>query len=184
MLTIKPVPRTRFVKIAFNTSAPELSAHLANSHAQAYIRQSVALRTRANEEAQRFLEGKLVELKARIENSEAALNRYRRTREIISLDDKENIVVERLSDLNRRLTEAEADRIALEAQVRLIRKREYDSLPAIINSPLIGTVKQQLSPLQGEYASLSTVYKAGHPRLDQLKAQVEEVGHRLRQEIQ
>jgi succinoglycan biosynthesis transport protein ExoP len=184
MLTIKPVPRTRLVKIAFNTSAPELSAHLANSHAQAYIRQGLGLRTRANEEAHRFLEGKLVELKARIENSEAALNRYRRTREIISLDDKENIVVERLSDLNKRLTEAEADRIALEAQVRLIRKREYGSLPAVINSPLIGTLKQQLSPLQGEYASFSTVYKAGHPRLDQLKAQTDEVGRRLRQEIQ
>jgi polysaccharide biosynthesis transport protein len=184
MLKIKPVPRTRLVKIAFNTPAPELSAHLANSHAQAYIRQGLGLRTRANEEAQHFLEEKLVELMGRIERSEAALNRYRRDQKIISLEDKENIVLERLSDLNKRLTEAEADRIALEAQIRLIRKRDYESVPAVINSVTIGTLKQQLVPLQGEYASLSALYKPSHPRLDQLKAQVEEIRHRLRHEIQ
>ena len=184
MLEVQPTRQTQLVKIAFHTPDPQLSARLADAHAEAYIKRGIELRTRANEEAQRFLGEKLVELKARIEKSEAALNRYRRNRAIISLDDKENIVVERLSDLNRRLTEAEADRISLEAQVRLIRKREYDSLPAVINNTLIGTLKQQLAPLQGEYASFSTVYKAGHPRLDQLKAQMDEVGSRLRQQIQ
>ena len=184
MLEVQPTRQTQLVKIAFHTPDPQLSARLADAHAEAYIKWGIELRTRANAEAQRFLGEKLVELKARIEKSEAALNRYRRDREIISLDDKENIVVERLSDLNRRLTEAEADRIALEAQVRLIRNREYDSLPAVINNTLIGTLKQQLSPLEGEYASLSTVYKAGHPRLDQLKAQMDEVLRNLRKQIQ
>jgi polysaccharide biosynthesis transport protein len=184
MLEIKPVLRTRLVKIALNTPDPKLSARLANAHAQAYIRQGLGLRTRANEEAERFLEEKLGELKGRIERSEAALNSYRRDREIISLDDKENIVVERLADLNRRLTESEADRIALEAQVHLIRKRAYDWLPAVINSPLIGTLKGELARLEGEYASLSKEFKPGYTRLDQLQAQVEESRRRLRQEIQ
>jgi polysaccharide biosynthesis transport protein len=184
MLEIKPVPRTRLVKIAFNTPDPELSARLANIHAQAYIRQGLGLRTRANEEAQLFLKEKLAELKGRMEKSEAALNRYRRDRQIISLDDKENIVVERLADLNRRLTEAEADRIALEAQVRLIRRRDYDSLPAVINSPLIGGIKSQLAHLEGEYANLATQFRPGYPRLDQLKAQVEETQRRLSREVQ
>jgi polysaccharide biosynthesis transport protein len=53
-LEIKPVQRTRLVKIALNTPNPELSARLANAHAQAYIRQGLGLRTRANEEAQGF----------------------------------------------------------------------------------------------------------------------------------
>jgi polysaccharide biosynthesis transport protein len=184
MLQIKPIPRTRLVKIGFNTPDPKLSARLANAHAQAYIRQGLGLRTRANEEAQHFLDEKLVELKGRMEQSEASLNRYRRDREIISLDDKENIVVERLTDLNKRLTEAEADRIALEAQVRLIRKRDYDTLPAVINSPLIGVLKGELAHLEGEYANLSREFKPGYPRLDQLQAQAEEFRRRLRQEIQ
>src|SRR3989442_2119988 len=149
MLEINPIPKTRLVKVGFSTPDPELSARVANAHAEAYISQGLELYTRASKEALRFLEGKLGELKERVEQSENALNRYRRDKGILSLDDKENIVVERLSDLNKLLTEAEAERIALEAQARLVRKREYDSLPAVINSTLIQTLKRQLARLQG-----------------------------------
>src|SRR5262249_26840855 len=158
---INPVQRTRLVKIAFGTSDPELSARIANAHAEAYIRQGMELRTQATEETRNFLEGKLVELKERVEKSEVALNRYLRDRGILSLDEKENIVVARLNDLNKLLTDAEAERIALEAQVRLIRKRDYDSLPAVISSTLIQTLKGQLTNLEGEYASLSAQFKPG-----------------------
>jgi succinoglycan biosynthesis transport protein ExoP len=184
MLEVQPVQHTRLVKIAFNTPDPELSARLANAHVRAYTQHRLGLHTQANEDAQRFLEEKLGELKARVETSEAALNRYRRRRQIISLDEKENIVVERLADLNKRLTAAEADRIGLESQVRLIRKRDYDALPDVINNALIRTLKEQLARLTGEYAYLSTQFKPGYPRLDQLKAQVEETRRRLQQEVQ
>src|SRR5262249_55132923 len=84
-LEIMPVPRTRLVKIAFSTPDPELAARVANMHARAYLEQGIELRSHANEEAQHFLQEKLAELKDRVEKSEAALNRYRRDRGIISL---------------------------------------------------------------------------------------------------
>lgn len=183
MLTIEPVRGTRLVEITFSTPDPALSARVANAHAEAYIRQGLKLHTLATQEAQRFLEKKLVELKARLEKSEDALNRYRRDEGIISLDEKENIVVERLADLNKRLTEAEAEHIGLEAQVQLIRMRDYDSLPAVIGNTLIQTLKAQLVRLEGEHANLAIQFKSGYPRLAQLKAQLEENRNRLMQEI-
>jgi succinoglycan biosynthesis transport protein ExoP len=183
MLEVEPIQRTRLVKIAFNAPDPQLSAQVANAHAEAYIRQGLKLRSQANQEAQSFLEEKLKELKKRVEESEAALNVYRREKGIISLDDKENIVVERLADLNKRLTEAEAERIGLEAQVHLIRRRDYDSLPAVIASGLISSLKTQLTTLQGEYANLSAQFKAGYPQLARVKANLEEVQLRLQHEI-
>ena len=183
-LEIKPVDNTHLVKLIFSAPDPNLSAEVANAHAQAYIRQSLKFRAQANEEAQRFLEENLVQLKARVEQSEAALGSYRRETGIISLDDKNNVVVERLTDLNRRLTEAEADRIALQAQVQQIRQRAYESLPSVISNQLIQTLKQQLSQLEGDYANLSAEYNLGYPRLAQLKAQVDETRRRLNREIQ
>ena len=183
-LKVRPVRNTQLVQIAFRTPDPALSAHLANTHARAYIRHGLTLRTQASGEAKRFLEEKLVELKERLQQSEAALNRYRREKKILSLDAAENVVVTRLADLNQRLTEAEAERIAFEAQVHLIRSREYGSLPAVINSTLIQTLKEQLAGLEGEYAQLSAEFKPGYPRLDHLQAQVEETQQRLNQEIQ
>src|SRR5882672_7673131 len=52
MLTIKPVPRTRLVQIAFSTPDPVLSARIANGHAQVYIRQGVGRRNQADEASQ------------------------------------------------------------------------------------------------------------------------------------
>ena len=101
---------------------------MANAHARAYIGQGLKFRARHKRRGA-FLEKKLVQLKERMEKSEAALNNYRRDKGIISLNDKENVVVDRLADLNKRLTEAEADRITLQAQVQLIRQRAFDSLP-------------------------------------------------------
>jgi polysaccharide biosynthesis transport protein len=183
-LEIKPVDNTHLVKILFSAPDPDLSAQVANAHAHAYIRQTLKLRAQANEEAQRFLEENLVQLRARVEQSEAALSSYRRETGIISLGDKDNVVVERLTDLNRRLTEAEADRIALQAQVQQIRQRAYESLPAVLNNSLIQTLKQQLSRLEGDYANLSAEYNLAYPRLAQLKAQVDETRQRLEREIQ
>lgn len=183
-LEIKPVPRTRLVKIAFSTPDPNLSASVANAHATAYIRQGIELRSQANESGLRFLEEKLVELKERIEKSETALNQYRRDKGIISVEDKENIVLDRLNDLNKRLTDAEADRIALEAQVQQVHRGNLDFLPAVIESALIQNLKQQLTVLEGEAAQLATQFKDDYPRLKQVKAQVEETRRRLRDEIQ
>jgi polysaccharide biosynthesis transport protein len=183
LLDVQPVQRTQLVNIAFQAPSAELSALVANAHAQAYIRRGVELRTRTHEEAQSFLEDKLVELKERVEKSEAALNRYRRDKGIISLDEKENTVVERLADLNRRLTEAEVERITLESQVQLIRKGHLESLPDVLDNSLIQTLTAQAARLEAEYAHLSSMFKAGYPKLDQAKAQVDETNRRLRQEI-
>src|SRR5262249_9081390 len=57
-------------------------------------------------------------------------------------------------------------------------------LPAVIESPLIQALKQQLTTLEGEAAQLAAQFKDDYPRLKQVKAQVEETDRRLRDEIQ
>ena len=183
MLNVKPLQRSRLVSIAISSPDPVLAANIANAHANAYVHQGFVLRSEANQEARKFLESKLAELKDRVEKSENALNQFRRDKGIISLDDKENIVVDRLADLNRRLTEAEADRIGLEAQARLIKKRQYDSLPAVISNGLIQGLRSQVVQLEAEHAKLAAQFLPGYPRLAQLKAQLEEAKSRLAQQI-
>jgi capsular exopolysaccharide synthesis family protein len=153
-------------------------------HAKVYLEQGIERRSHVNEEARHFLQEKLAELKDRVEKSEAALHRYRQDKGIISLEHRDNIVVDRLVDLNKRLTEAEAERIGLEAQTRLIRKKEYDALPAVINNPQIQTLKSELASLEGQRADLAAQFKPGYPALDQLQARVEQTRRRLQQERQ
>ncbi len=183
MVSVDPVKRSRIVTVGISSPDPELATRIANAHVAAYIQYGFKLKSQANEEARKFLETKLGELKNRVEKSEMTLNQFRRGKGIISLDDKENIVVERLADLNRRLTEAEAERIGFEAQARLIKSRQYDSLPAVIGNGLIQSLRGQIVQLEAEQAKLSEQYLPGYPRLAQVKAQLEESRTRLGQQI-
>jgi len=184
LLEVKPVSGTSLVQIKITTPDATLSARLANAHAFAYVRYGIDLRSQTNEEASVFLQQKLTELKERVAQSEAALNSYRRDKGIISVDDKANVVVERLLDLNKSLTAAEGERIAVEAQVRAIQGRNLDELPAVLSSSVIGNLKGELGKLEAEYASLSKEFKPGYPPLDNLRTRVEETRRRLRGEIQ
>jgi len=184
MVSIDPIKRSRIVTVGISSPNPELAARIANAHVVGYIQQGFKLKSQANEEARKFLETKLGELKDRVEKSEMTLNQFRRGKGIISLDDKENIVVERLADLNKRLTEAEAERIGFEAQARLIKSRQYDSLPAVIGNGLIQSLRGQIVQIEAEHAKLSEQYLPGYPRLAQVKAQLKESRARLSQQIQ
>jgi capsular exopolysaccharide synthesis family protein len=183
MLEVEPIKRSRLVRIGISAPDPMLAANVANAHASTFVRQGLKLRSEASEEARKFLEAKLTELRDRVQKSEDGLNRFRRDKGIISLDDKENIVVDRLADLNKRLTESEAERIGLEAQASLIKKRQYDTLPAVIDNPLIQTLKSQVVELEAEHAKLAAQFLPGYPRLAQLNAQLKETRSRLARQI-
>ncbi|HEV3112932.1 MAG TPA: polysaccharide biosynthesis tyrosine autokinase [Candidatus Binataceae bacterium] len=182
-LDIEPRTGTRLVAVAYTASDPQRAAAVANAHALAYIRQGLEMRSNANEEAQHFLESKLVELRQRVENSEAALNAYRRDKGILSLNGRENLALERLDQLSKRVNEAEAERIGLEAQQRTIQHRDFESLPAVISSELIDKLKQETAAIEVEYAGMAAQFKAGYGPLDQLHSRLEESRARLGQEV-
>jgi succinoglycan biosynthesis transport protein ExoP len=173
-LSIKPVPETNLVYIVFTTPDGELSARLANAHAHAYIRQGIELHSQANEEAQKFLEQKLVDLKEKLQKSEYALNRYRRDQGIVpglmSLDGKETIVLDRLTELSKGLTEAQVARLEIEAKVQMIHSRQYDALPEVHDDKMLSELRTSYNALSTEYAGMAKQFKPDYPPLAQLQA--------------
>jgi polysaccharide biosynthesis transport protein len=184
-LSIEPEPRTRLVTVGFNSPNPLLSARVVAAHVHAYITRGTELRAEASENAQQFLQRKLVELKGRVEQSEAALNTYRRERGIVgsAADDKTRVVMGSIIDLSRALTTAETQRIALDAQAHLTRTRDYKSLPEIQNSRVIEDLKRQESGVEGEYESMASQYKSDYPALAELAAKRRSLQARLNEEM-
>ncbi len=183
-LMIKPVEGTRLVNIYMTTKDPELSAKIANQHVEAYIQQSFRLRAQASDDAKGFLEEKLVGLKMRLEQSEAALNDYRRQAGIISsIDERENLIISRLTAFNNRLSDAETDMIALEAEMHLIQIREYHALPEVNRSHLIRALKVQLGSLEQEYDEMRSRFKPTYAGVRHVEERLAEMRARLDQEV-
>ncbi len=186
-LQIKPITDTELVNIVVTTPNPQLSARLANAHARAYIREGIELRRQANSEAERFLRGKLVELKEQLEKSELALNSYRRDKGIVpglmSMDGKETVVLDRLTELSRQITAAQVSRIGLEAQVQQITKHGYTDIPASTGAGGNSGLKGQLDLVMGDYAAMAQKFKPDYPPLRQLKARLDQLQRSYEQEL-
>jgi uncharacterized protein involved in exopolysaccharide biosynthesis len=184
-LLIEPKIGTRLVIVSFSSGDPKLSARVANAHVNAYIQRGIELHYQASRNAEDFLQKKLAELKERVEKSEAALNNYRRDRGIVSfsLHEKSKILMRQLTDYGDDLTKTEARRIGYQAQSQLIRAGDYESLPAVINSPLVQSLKEQGARLAAQYASMSNRFNPGYHPLDDLKARLDEADQQLDTEI-
>src|SRR5262249_59691743 len=116
---------------------------------------------------------------------EGAMARFGREHETASPNDAQTTaVVERLGDLSRRLTNAQAQRIEFEAQHRLVQERDFESLPAVLQNSLIQTLKADLSRLEARDAELGRIFLDGNPELQQVRAQVRQTRSRLQHEIE
>jgi polysaccharide biosynthesis transport protein len=107
-IAIVPISQTRLVNIQSTTPDPALSQALANAHVQTFMRMSEENRFSLTQVAQEFLEQKKTELQKKLQESEEELNRFERANNVLSVGKGENIVVDRLVDLNKQLTAARA----------------------------------------------------------------------------
>lgn len=183
-LKIEPIRNSRLVKVHFDTNNPELSSRVANELASAYIQQNLETRFYATEQAKEWLTKQLEDLKAKVERSDEALEAFGARHGIISLDEKENVIVQRLNELNEALTKAEADRMSKEALYGQTKGANADSIPSILENKLIMDLKQAIIQLEGQYMKHSETFKSEHPEMIKLRTQMKTVRDRLDVETQ
>jgi len=182
-LKIEPIRNSRLVKIHFDSNYPELSSQVADTLATNYIQQNLEHRFNATEQAKDWLTTQIDLLKAKVERADEALQAFGSKHDILSLEDKENITMQRLTELNEAVAKAEADRMAREAIYRQTRDRNSDALPAISENKLILDLKQSSIQLETQYVKLSETYKPEYPEMIKLKRQIDSIQKRMDSEI-
>jgi capsular exopolysaccharide synthesis family protein len=182
-IVIQPVANSRMIQVSYTSPSRELSRQIADAHAGYYIRKGLQSKFELTGEAKKFLEAEIDRVQRELAQSEDELNRFRREHQVISLDERENAIVDRLTDLSKRVTEAQADRITAESDFRLVQNREYDSLPAVINNGLVNTLKAEVSKLELNQAQLAEVFLGGSPQLQEANSQLRQAKSRLDREI-
>src|SRR5262249_5256056 len=182
-LQLTPIQKTRLVEIAFLSTNPRLSQKLADAHTRGFIRMNLESRFQLTKEARDFLDAKNAELKTKLERSEAELNRFRQAHGVVSIDKGENIVVDRLVDLNRNLTVARAQRLEAESVNSVVENKSTQYLSQVLTQGMIPTLRASLLALEGEKIKQSTVFKPDHPRIIELNQQIKEATQALNAEI-
>lgn len=181
-LTVEPVKGSRLVKVHVENTSPELAARIANATAQAFVAIGLERRFDASSYAKSFLEDQIKQTKARLEESERKLNEYARSKDILTLDEKTNVLSQTFTDYAAALSKAEQERIKAEANNEAL-KRNPDAVIQVLENKTLQVYKEQKTKLETEYQQNLKVFKPDFPKMLQIKAQIAEIDERIKIEI-
>lgn len=187
-LTVEAVRFSRLVDVSYRSPEPALAARIANTLAEAYIQQNLELRSNTTKEASEFLVQQLAEQRKKLEASEQALQGYRERTGSISLEERQNVVVQRLADLNAAVTKANTTRIQKEAAYNQVKAAvenpaAIDTIPAILSNTFVQQQKSELAQLQRQRAQLSEKLGPNHPDMVKVNAAIQIAETRLQAEV-
>ncbi len=187
-LTITPVRNSRLVDVNFRSSDPSLAASIATALATQFIEQNREIKITASKEASDWLNKRLEEQRQRVEASEQALQRYREQTDSVSLEDRQNIVIQKLADLNAAVTKAKTDRIQKEAAYRQIQAvngnpGRLDTISAILSNTFIQQQKAEIADLQRQQAQLSERLGPNHPDMRKVTTAIQSAEMKLTGEV-
>ena len=197
VLTIEPIKGSRLVDVGAEALEPEQAARLANTLVEVYIEQNLEAKLSASKDAAGWLGKQLDVLQKKVAESEAALQQYKEEHAIISLEDRQNIITQKLLELNTAVNNAKIKRIEAETQYRQIQEyldgnasslttaaiEKLESVSQVINSPLIQQLKVELSTQESALSEMLKKLRDKHPNIIALRSQIGSVQSRIRAEI-
>ena len=113
-VSIVPEQGTRLVTIFYRHSDPDFAAQAANAFAEEYTQQNLDLRLQNTDKMLGWITNELKREEDQLGKAESDLTRYRESKNALSLEDRQNIVVQRLNSLNDSVTKARTGRLTRE----------------------------------------------------------------------
>ncbi len=177
-LDVEPLKRSRLVEVSFESNDRNLAAQVVNTLAATYIQQNLEARWQASQKASEWLSQQLLGMKSKLEKSEDDLQQYARDNGLLFLEtDKgtsENIVTQRLRQLQEELTKSQADRYEKESLYLLVQQGDFASLPGVFNNKLMQDLTEKLAELERERSRLSSIFNPDYPQVKEMQSQIDE----------
>jgi len=183
-LAVKPVRLTRLVEVNFSARDPELAADCVNDLAAAFIDLNINMKYAATEQATTFLSEQIKGLQSEIEQKGKQLQGFEAEANIVALSDNETTVIDRLSQLNKALTEAQIDRSQKQATWNGLKDVSPDYVPEAINNLLIQRLREDYVRLKREYQKMEERFQPDYPELQRTKVEMESARRSLEDETQ
>ena len=181
-LSVKRVPSSRLLDVSFESTDPRLAARIVNAHIENYIQSNFRSKYEATTRASTWLADQLSELKVKVEKSENERLAYERENQIWELDDKESITSQRLADLNKELTDAQADRMKKEALFDFAKSGDMDGVPQIHEDSVLQDLLKKRADVQTQYTDSLNQYGPNFPKVQRLQAQMKDVDQLIEKE--
>src|SRR6185503_6538658 len=189
--SLQPVRNTQLVKVSFDSGDAELAARVPNTLAVIYIVADLESRTEATQRTTQFLAKQSEDLKAKLVESERALQQFREREKIVEAKGVSLAGASRqLEDLTSSLMDARKKRAELEAayeQVAAARQgkaaESLDTLPVVLRHPLVQRAKDAETEAERRFSDASKRYGPDHPRMVAAQAELKTAQENLKRQV-
>ncbi len=187
-LTLTQVKKSQVIDIAFEANDPKLASKIANEVADQYIIGQLQAKFDATKKATDWLNDQLGDLKQKLENSEHAVENYRKIHNLVEVSKGTVVSQQQLSEVNSQLIIARAQRAEAEAkyqQVQAITRsgQDIDSVAEVLNSGLISSLRSQEAEVQRRYSEMLVEYGTRHPKMIQMQAELADIKAKIGSEV-
>jgi capsular exopolysaccharide synthesis family protein len=178
---------TRLIDITVEDKDPVMARDLAVSFVKEFLRENFSQRLSVSRVATDFLQEEGQKLKRKLEESELKLQRYKEQNQAVSLEERQNITVERLRELSSKATEAKGERIRLESDIEQVRKvsanntEELLRIGSVAVIPQVAEARRQLMEADTEVAALQDRYGQRHPKFIAAMTKIDSLKKSLRE---
>lgn len=181
---VSPVRMSSIINVSFISPNPELSAQVANSIAENFIEANLSRRYEAAAYARQFLQNRLSQVRARLEESERRAVQYAQQQGLVKLQSgdgtsvsEQSIVANDLADLSRQLAVARADRAQAEARYRS--GTQGTAAAESLGNTALNELRRQRAELQAQLSKLQSDFGPQYPTVVALRAQINELDRQI-----
>jgi capsular exopolysaccharide synthesis family protein len=183
-ITVTAGERIRLVEVSFSSRNPKLAADILNALFDGYIDMIIRKRYSASEQASKFLNDQIAELRGQIEAKERELNAYGSEKDILPLSTAETPAVTRIGEVNNALTAATLDKINKLNTYNQLKAAPLGEIPNAPQGSLIQRLKEQYVTLSRQYATRLATVRPEYPEMQRLKRELDSATEALQVETQ
>ena len=181
---VVPVRGSRLVDVYFVSAEPEFAARAVNVLAEEYVNQNLEFRLSNTDKTLQWLTEEVAKQQNVVQASERMLAEYRENQNALSLEDRQNIIVSRLNQVNDAASRARMARIQKESLYnQVLAAKDRESLTAVASNPFVQQLKTRIGELQRDKVRLEERYGDKHPDVQRVNGQIEDAQRQLDAEI-
>lgn len=185
---VELVRDTILLRINVEDYDPVRARDIANSIAKVYIEFNISNRLKYSQNTLTWMTDQLYEVKKRLEDAEAEFLEYKQDEKLFSVEGKQKVIDQKISEFNDTYLETRNKRLSLDAKLTELKntlesKGDLLHARALIDNTLVDNLYSQLLELEVELSRLAKVYKDKHPKVVQIKTEIDNTRQKLKLEL-
>jgi len=177
--------QTGLVNVSYQSPSPALAAEIVNTLVDEFYDYSIETRYEATQQASEFLSEQIAQLRDDLGVKERELQKYGREKNLMVLDDREDTVVGKFSEMNNSYTGAQINRVKKEAALKELRELNVETISNSqrVNSPTVSSLLNGYLQTKNEYQEKLRLFRESYPEMQRLKARMDSQRTELQNEI-